>query len=401
LKVLILSTYPVKKPFHGGQFRLANLIEVYKKVKFEIIQISIYDPNVYHVNETDKNDIPFPTVSSYRDLKKISTQFVIDYLSGIYASQNKSILNKIFNLVGQNIDLIHIEQPWLIDLALIIKKKFNNCKIIFGSQNIECELKGEIFQQYNLEKYNDCKKKYEEIKKLEIKAINESDLTLVVTENDQNWMEKNAAPRKFLLVPNGVNKIDSQPYEIETLSERIGSEKYALFVASAHPPNIKGFNTYIGDTLGCIPPDAKLVTAGSVSEHINNNLQNSRHRFINDARFVFWGRIEQNTLNNLISGAHAIILPIHVDTGSNLKTAEAILSEKYIIASSNSFRGYESYRNLSGIFFADNQTDFRRALSKVFELPPLHRSNEEIELSKHVMWEFVTQKFSNYLLQKS
>jgi len=88
-----------------------------------------------------------------------------------------------------------------------------------------------------------------------------------------------------------------------------GGKKFALYCGSAHPPNIKGFFDLFGQGLGCLAPDERLVIAGSVGEHIQNDVRfgrapNVRHQCI------IADLVSEACLQGLLSTAHMIILPI-------------------------------------------------------------------------------------------
>jgi glycosyltransferase involved in cell wall biosynthesis len=59
-----------------------------------------------------------------------------------------------------------------------------------------------------------------------------------------------------------------------------------------------------------------------------------------------------------------VLLPIVETGGSNLKTAEAILSGKIVIATSIALRGYEEFKDEPYIIIANTPDDFKSAIKK-------------------------------------
>jgi hypothetical protein len=63
------------------------------------------------------------------------------------------------------------------------------------------------------------------------------------------------------------------------------------------------------------------------------------------------------------------LLPITQGEGSNLKTAEALLSGKPIVATSHSFRGYEEFQYLPHITIADDPREVKAAIWRNMRRP--------------------------------
>ncbi|ATU94511.1 hypothetical protein BLM14_22610 (plasmid) [Phyllobacterium zundukense] len=82
-----------------------------------------------------------------------------------------------------NIDVIHVEQPWLWPLAVKIKglRAYTSVLLVYGSQNIEEPLKRGIFDNYNVDDAEDF---LNEVNNLERRAAREADLTIAVTQEE-------------------------------------------------------------------------------------------------------------------------------------------------------------------------------------------------------------------------
>src|SRR5690606_28273039 len=105
--------------------------------------------------------------------------------------------------------------------------------------------------------------------------------------------------------------------EAERITQGYG---YALFCASAHPPNMTGFFNMLGGGFGSLKPDERLIVAGGAGPEIikDNRLKPSSKLA---ERLVVTGLVSQSCLAGLIDGATSIILPITQGGGTNLKTA--------------------------------------------------------------------------------
>ena len=93
----------------------------------------------------------------------------------------------------------------------------------------------------------------------------------------------------------------------------------------------------------------------------------------------------RSDLDYLINRAAVVLLPIAQGGGSNIKTAEALLSGRPIVASSTAFRGYEAFRNSAGVTIEDNVGRFRHAVRMALsKTPPTVAIRTEAE---SLLWE--------------
>jgi hypothetical protein len=101
--------------------------------------------------------------------------------------------------------------------------------------------------------------------------------------------------------------------------------------------------------------------------------------------------LPEDSLGALIAATDVMILPIASGGGSNLKTAEALLSGKPIVATSYAFRAYEHFMDLPTVTIADTPSDFRNALSNALAAPtPGLTAGQKYQLTE-VTWSHVLQ----------
>jgi glycosyltransferase involved in cell wall biosynthesis len=382
--ILFLSTYPFAKPRHGGQIRLHQLVKKFKINGWTTRSIAVYEQESYLGDELGAFDVPFPIDSKYRIYKDRNVPLINDLLTGSYATSDGDGLDKIISNLPAKIDVIHVEQCWLWSLVKKIKSipKYENAVVVFGSQNIEYMLKNDILEQYHINDRNDV---IQDIKLLEMRAVLEADIVAAVTENDIGFM-KEWGREEIKLAANGI-----EPWEENTLTSKWESKlpkaPWMLYVASAHPPNFTSFNKIIGDSLACIPPDSKLVIAGSVCEHIYKEVLKSKWASINISRLEFLYILDDADLAEVKNRAHAYFLPIEHGGGSNLKTAEALFSGKPVIGTVSSFRGFEKYSDSPRVNVIQTPEEFFEVTRKVLSNPqPVIDVQERVNL-ENLTWD--------------
>jgi hypothetical protein len=161
-----------------------------------------------------------------------------------------------------------------------------------------------------------------------------------------------------------------------------------LFTGSNHAPNIKGFWDCFEGGLGCVPPNAKIVVVGGVGEPLKLHDEFIKHRSLNDSRLETLGVLPDDDLNALKTLCHGIVLPITDGGGSNLKTAEALIAQKFVVATSVSLRGFEEYKNSPGVYVAKNSIEFRRKVLEVFMMEEGAFSERKVD---ELLWENLLQ----------
>lgn len=375
--LLLLSTYPFKNPKHGGQIRLSQIEKVYKAAGWNVVSVAVYDPVSYPKVDTGKRDIPFSQKPIWRKFRGRTIPLIDDLLMGFYAVADDGGFAFVRKKLPRHLDAIHVEQPWLWELACKIKKndKYKDVVLIYGSQNVEAPLKQDILTSFGVD---DADEVVNVIKELELKAAQDADLLLAVTKSDLNFLSRKGSKR-ILHAPNGVEPWEASSEKMAIWREKLPKTPWLLYIASAHPPNFTDFIDLVGDSLACIPPDSRLVIAGTVSEHIYRELAETQWHSLNLSRLELLHILSDEDLAAVKNLAHGFLLPIAHGGGSNIKTAEAIYSGSYIIGTKAAFRGFEHLMHLPEIILAENPIEFRLAIRNVLERPKKSYEHSEVD----------------------
>ena len=394
-KILLIGTYPISNPIHGGQIRVGAIYNEYNKIFKEVIYTSVYLENPSYTTNS-KFDFKLKDLSQKQKDILNDSYYLGDVVCGYSFIENKYIRERFKKIILDfKPDIIQVEQVFIyFGLKEFLKNINFNPLIVNSSQNIEYELKSEIL--LNTKINPEVAEKYKKlILEKEIELTKDSDLTIAVSEQDKDqfikWGGKN-----IIIASNGINnKNFSNKVKLkwELFYKNKNINKFALFVGSAHPPNLYGLENMVGWGMGFLKYNQCITIAGSIGDYIKSYLRvKERNEFDLQAatfenRVINLCTVKEEELAALISLSEIIILPIDHGGGSNLKTAEAILSNKKIVATNHSFRGFENFKNLSGIYFADTKEDFITAIKKAFNDKPLERTKNEKELTLNVLWE--------------
>ena len=262
--------------------------------------------------------------------------------------------------------------------------------MIYSSHNVEFEMKKIVLSHRDFFSTKEKREIIEKIKSNERRLCEISDAVLVVSKQDGAVFSKMGA-KKIILAPNGVSKSirsDGADKKIADIYGKDNIKKSIVFVGSGHLPNFEGYEKLIGSKLGFLRADEKMVVAGPVSYLIDQYKQrvSVTERTLLNMRLKLFYHPSNEELGAILARADVIILPIVSGSGSNLKTAEAIISGKKVIATENSFIGYDEYRILPGITIVKDQTDFQKKLTEILHSDkPVKRNKKENELASNVL----------------
>jgi glycosyltransferase involved in cell wall biosynthesis len=104
-------------------------------------------------------------------------------------------------------------------------------------------------------------------------------------------------------------------------------------------------------------------------------------------RVYLAGRVSEDSLQGLLKDCDVILLPITEGGGSNLKTAEAIIADKPIVATTHAFRSYEKFIDeLPNIYIADTPEAFQQSILAAVKNKPIVRSQEQKAVAESVLW---------------
>lgn len=363
-KILMLNDDPLLTPEDGGKQRAWHMRESLKSDSSNVIYKAYYDAKHYLRGEVEKADVP---ISGAEKLRPKHIWQIDDYMVGQTIVGNadfmQAFIDSALNIAP---DVIMIEHPWLwAPTKEFLKRTSYQCKLIYSSQNVEFKLKEQILKEHS--KDNFVIDVLPKIKDLEIDLAVHSDLVIAASPEDGQVYIDNGAKNVVAIECGTNNRIPNILNLIKTKLKfwlKFNKKQFALFVGSEHPPNITGFCDYAVNYAHLIPADAVIVVVGYCCTRIKEILQQklSSQLF---KKFLFFGRISDEHLASLYRLASCILLPILEGGGSNIKTAEALVNGKKILATHFAFRGFESYIKDADVIIADDPEVFSQQLQKV------------------------------------
>jgi len=390
MKILLLCLYPIANPAHGGQLRVRHIVESYRAAGHSVRVSGVLGSDQY---PSEEGFLPFPGAAALATVMA-RPALLEDYAIGLWCLRNEKYAARLGALCVGPYDVIHIEQPWLFEFAWRCgASQAPRPKLVYGSQNIEAPLKQVIVAStYGIGPGREAAALIEQCEQA---AIDRADAIVCVSEHDRAWLQARTS-QPVVLAPNGVRPWQSSPAGRQQAEAIAGGLPYALYCASAHPPNMNGFFELFGGGFGSLKPDQRLVVAGGAGVCIAQDPRLQQSALLAQ-RTLACGVVSQACLEGLLDGAHCIVLPLTQGGGTNLKTAEALWSGKHIVATSVALRGFEGFIGSSGVWLADEPAAFKRTLRHVMSLPPLALTKPEVQARRSVLWEHCLSPLSPML----
>jgi hypothetical protein len=383
LRVLVLGSYPALNPRHGGQVRLSSIVAAYRARGFEVAQASFFPAHDFYTQSAlGPADValPVPALHSWRGKPNA---FVEDLAAGDVAAADTRALADLERHAGK-VDFVHLEQPWLLPVVHKLRERgaIGNFELVYGSQNIEHELKRAILRQHHAAEEEDIS---DAVLALERRCAQEAAVVAAVTNEDAQALSAwTSSP--VVLAGNGVTPWHSDESARTRWRERIGPGPFALYVASAHPPNIQGLCESFGASLAGLSPVQRIVLAGHVGEFVVQTEWFQRWQPLNERRTVTLGVLDIDALSAVRDLAHTFLLPVTSGGGSNLKTAEALYSGRHVVATPLAMRGFEHLSDLPGLRIVQPGADFAAAVSRSLGEPQPAQDAQATQRRESLGW---------------
>jgi len=386
--ILILNTFPITGArLTGGQKREEAIVKNYKGIFGRVQYTGIFFKE-HHKDYAD-TDIPIPP-ELYETMRQ--SPHTGDIVCGNAIYENPTVKRRMTEILRQlKPDIIQIEQVFpYFGMKRLLAELGLSPKIVFSSHNVEAPHKREILDSVGMpqEQINDI---FKQIEEAELDLTRNSELVIACTKADGEYYKKHGA-KKVVVARNGMALIKTTDTAVQHWKDYFAEHsinKKAIFVGAAHPPNWIGFETMIGYGMGFMPFDSRLVLVGGICDYFERTAREA----YNPYHLTFWQRViscnrpDDDNLAALINLADVIVLPITEGGGSNLKTAEAVLSGRPVVGTSHAFRSFEELMDLPNVHIADKPDDFRKAIVAAMSQPVQQRNAAEKKLAESVLWE--------------
>lgn len=296
-------------------------------------------------------------------------QRYINYLSlrNMYSkSEEIRIVNKINSI---NWDVLFFDNSSFGRISNLVDKKG---KIVTFLHNVE--------RQYSLErlKHNPLTLiKYLSVSYNEKCLMHHTDYIIALNDRDKDLIKKYYGRKVDLLLPITLN----DQYHSASFSHKT-SEKVLLFVGSYFTPNVSGIKWFINQVI----PKAQchLYVIGRGMERLK--------KYSSD-KVTIMGTVEDTA--EFYAMADAVVMPIFTGGGMKVKTAEALMYGKVILASKEALTGYDIVK-LKSVKECNTKEDFINAINNLESNLKFIPEARQLFLQQYEQ-SIKTKKFSDFI----
>lgn len=357
--ILQVGTHTTLNPIHGGQRRSHHIRRALEKAGYSVRGIATCWRQEHDIVDDREAILDITLAREWKGA--VAGGSFGDFFLCATVDGDPALRAEFFRLAARAHPVaVVLEHPWMWPLARQIPEVARgDAPIIYNSQNVEAHLKRTILQDLRLDAsvLAEAEALLPVVDAFEREVVAGVDAVTACTAEDAAIFDALGA-RRTVIAGNGSSRRPitglRHPYPA-VLSEGC---RYAFMVGSEHHPNVSGFENLVLPWLASLRPGQRVVVAGGVGDSLRRRLAEWGLLAVLEGRLVLLGRVSDLALSALIENAACIILPIQYGGGSNLKTAEALLSDRHIVASPAAMRGFDAYRNLSGVAVANGPTEF-------------------------------------------
>lgn len=379
MNILVMNFFPAfQPPTSGGELRLFNIYyQLSKYHDITLLSPTYSDHKLECVKFSDtfrEYRIPKENVHNqlHMDIDKEVIGPEVSALVCALSSRKPNKYHEYYNKLYPSADIIIHDFPYMLEYDLFFG--LDNKPRIYNSHNYESLLVKQIWKGPNAPKY------FEYINDLERRLVLGSRFVFTTSEEEKNSFisEFGAESSQIHLAPNGINPDD---WTSEGVPKRYKRQKNkqvkALFIGSAHPPNIEA-TEFIINNVAPKCQNIEFVIAGNCCDtfkarNVGNNVK-------------LLGRIDEKTKEEIFVNTDLAINPMFSGAGTNLKTLEYLSAGIPLISTDCGVRGIE-LKN-SEHFILANRDDFAE---KVIEL--LNDEGLMMSISKKGM-DYINAHFS-------
>ncbi|KAB0659447.1 glycosyltransferase [Burkholderia diffusa] len=392
-KILQVTTYPIDHPDHGGKLR-SFYIRKSLREKFRVETLS------FSLSQGDS--IAGLSVNLDHDgcMQVIKNGYLADWGINDYLGSRPELRARVVSAVKEfSPDIVLIEQPfmWPLIEEMLRDRAIGDALVVYSSHNNEYALKKDVYE--GIFRGADLESNLARVAEIERGIARRADLSLAVTEGDVEYLKSMAPATDVLLYRNGHQGINDAPAKSRWLQKFKDYERNWVFVGSWHPPNIDGLHALIGGGINDLPSGRlKVWVFGNAGPGLMATYGLKESDLPN---FSIQGLAETDEINSAIAAAAGVVLPVWGGGGSNLKTAQALLSGKTVVGSKYSFRGFENYMREHGVFLFDSPAELVAGMDSVRVEESYVRPSVEQELKWENLLGDLPEKIEEYFLKKS
>ena len=361
-RILQITTYPTRRPGHGGQLRAHHTARILEAAGHTVDRVAVFGQTHYE----GSGEVPGVDLDQAQTERRFPD---IWQLTDLTTCEQAATDEGCFQAFADRLQrsqpvILMLEEPWLWPAVRRWRDGVSAPPpVIYNAYNIECRAKAAMLVDAGVPEAASIAA---EVEALERELAQHAAAVSATTVEDAAviaaWTGKPVAVARNGTVLREVGHLRHiLPAQLEP------GHRFLLFAGSGHPPNATGFWDMVIPALPALRSGELIVVAGAVSQLIEMRLNEHGGSFLARDRLILLGPVSDLALSCLLGNASGIVVPITYGGGSNLKTAEALVSGLPVVATSIAFRGFGDYAAWPGVTIADTPAAFAAGIRGVFD----------------------------------
>ncbi|MFN8017735.1 MAG: glycosyltransferase [Acidimicrobiales bacterium] len=343
-RVVVLTTFAIDDPGHGGQIRARNLYGTLARHRpVEVVALVDFGQQPSHqVLEDGLTQVVVPRSAEHHVLaqeQSIAMRTpVSDLVAGSHIELTPAYLEAV-RRAARGASALILAEPYLLP---VVEALDLDLPVLYDAYNVEAQLKADVYPDTDL-----GRELLAQVVAVEARAVRRADgVTTCSTADAAALAEESGRPADaFVVVPNGTAVPDAVP----TAEERAAAgrrwchrywtagsmgaepEHLAVFFGSWHPPNLDAVELLV--EVAEALPSLLIVSAG-------RHGQAFEHRSV-PANLVFAGAVSMRAKDRLLGAAHVALNPMRIGSGTNLKLLEYLAMGVPVVSTPFGARGID------------------------------------------------------------
>lgn len=313
---------------------------------YKLLQEVFGKENVYlcvttnQEGKSEQNVIRVPAHSS-------SLARIINILRGNLFTDSATEETIITLIEQEKFNIIYCDRSMWGSLIKKLKAKDISCKIWVFLHNIEKNYFWNRVIHQNILFYFP----YLKILRSEKQTVSQADYLITVTQRDANLLKKIYKRDSNLILPMAFQDVFSEAKVIISQNEHC---KDLLFIGTMFPSNYDGIKWFVENVMSELP-EYTLKIVGKGFEKKRKLLERKNVHVI--------GYVDD--LEDYYYADNIMVMPIFYGDGIKVKTAEALMYGKIILASNEALEGYD-VEGVNDIYRCNTKEEYLSAIKRVF-----------------------------------
>ena len=322
--LLAVNDFAVAQGRGGGEVRIRELLtELARDFDVVLLALSDDDRGVVRLLAPHLREVRVPRTAAHRaadvEAARGERVSVSDLVAAEFCLDNAELV-ALFRVIASSARAVIFEHPYLVALSRLLPP---DARVVYSSLNVECTLKADL-----LRARRDGTRRIAQAEALEREMLARAGLVVCVSDADRREFVASGARAPVVVVENGVRAGERPVAQMHEPGER----SLAVFLGSAHPPNVEAARFLI-ERLAPAMPRLDVVIAGGVCASVGAlALPPNVH---------LAGVLGAAEKDGLLARADVALNPLFGGGGSSLKVPDFFAAGLPLVSTAIGVRGYD------------------------------------------------------------